>query len=466
MTTTIEFIGDVIVGSGGAPYIEFTNIPQTYTDLKVILSTRGTVAGASGNKWRDCQLSLNGSTANMSWKYIYGIGTSSGAVSNANPSAFPTPASDATAGVFGNAEMLFPNYRSSTTKIWKTFAVSGNNLNASVQVSILGSWANNAAITSMRFTPDSGNFAEFSSASLYGIKSMNQIEPGVKAIGGNSVYQANGYWVHEFVSNGTFTPLQSLECDLLIVGGGGAGSLDHGGGGGGGGVLTATNFPVTARNYSCTIGMGGRGAEGNYQNAINSTNQSGTTARVFGRSEAGGNTVFDGTYTANGGGGANSFGSTTGGGAGGSGGGGGGGASGAGGASNQPSYTGFTKYGNAGGAAGGPTGGGGGGAGGAGGPSGAGNGIGGASLYSSITGINRAYAGGGGGGVHTSQPGTTNNGSGGANGNSALLNYRTKYLLDAIWFGGGGGGSGNDGNPTYNYAGSGFQGIIVIRYPI
>jgi hypothetical protein len=42
MATTYEAIATVEVGSGGAATIAFTSIPGTYTDLKLVASTRDT----------------------------------------------------------------------------------------------------------------------------------------------------------------------------------------------------------------------------------------------------------------------------------------------------------------------------------------------------------------------------------------------------------------------------------------
>ena len=39
MATMVK-LQTVTVGSGGASSIDFTNIPQTYTDLKIVLSAR------------------------------------------------------------------------------------------------------------------------------------------------------------------------------------------------------------------------------------------------------------------------------------------------------------------------------------------------------------------------------------------------------------------------------------------
>ena len=60
---------------------------------------------------------------------------------------------------------------------------------------------------------------------------------GVKAIGGNDVYEVSGYKVHAFTTSGTLTVRTQLSIDILLVGGGGGGGCDNAGGGGAGGVM-------------------------------------------------------------------------------------------------------------------------------------------------------------------------------------------------------------------------------------
>ena len=83
-----------------------------------------------------------------------------------------------------------------------------------------------------------------------------------KATGGTTAY-ADGFWYHTFTSSGTFTPLQNLTCDILVVSGGGGagnGSAGAGGGGGAGGLLGFTSQSVTTGAKTVTVGAGGAGA--------------------------------------------------------------------------------------------------------------------------------------------------------------------------------------------------------------
>jgi hypothetical protein len=62
---------------------------------------------------------------------------------------------------------------------------------------------------------------------------------GVQKATGGTVVVYDGYYYHSFTSSGTFTPLQNITCDILIVAGGGSGGFGNGGGGGGAGGLLA-----------------------------------------------------------------------------------------------------------------------------------------------------------------------------------------------------------------------------------
>ncbi len=231
---------------------------------------------------------------------------------------------------------------------------------------------------------------------------------------------------------------------VLIVAGGGGGGFDNGGGGGGGGVLDL--WPgVYSQGYGVGIGGGG-GPQAN-----------GGNSSIFG------NTAYGGGR----GGNVNTTGAT-----GGSGGGGGG---------TDPGNTNYSGnyqpggYSNIGGRGGWRqggscnsthyyAGGGGGGAGGQGGDAwsggtGPGTMQGGVGFSSGISGNTYAYgAGGGGGGDNCSSYW----GSGGSNGGGSGAWGRGATGSNASYYGaGGGGGSGRSGQ-----GGSGYQGIVIVRYPI
>ncbi len=248
-------------------------------------------------------------------------------------------------------------------------------------------------------------------------------EPTALATGGTITY-IDGYAVHTFTSSGTFTPSQTLNAEVLVVGGGGGGGATYGGGGGGGGIAYNSSYSLNTSPVTVTVGSGG---------AIETNGE---------------NSVF-GTITAYGGGHGGSSNScvvivnAT---SGGSGGGGGYSGSGASGTAGQ---------GNSGGSGIGCsspyTGGGGGGAGGSGtnGNSSSGGNGGNGAAYS-ISGTSVYYGGGGGGNGYYATGGSGGLGFGQNGGGN------TTSLV------GGGGGGGSTGASL----GAGGNGVVIIRYPI
>lgn len=166
MASTYKAIATATVGSGGAANIQFTSIPATFTDLCVLLSYRAVVSGPTDGK-----ISINGSTSNFSWKSVYGTGSAAVSGNNtANNALGQVQGAASTASTFTSVQIYIPNYASSANKPFSTEYGTENNA-ALAYVGFVGAlWANSAAITSLTITLDSGNIAEFSTATLYGIK--------------------------------------------------------------------------------------------------------------------------------------------------------------------------------------------------------------------------------------------------------------------------------------------------------
>lgn len=169
MATTFVKIQTVTVGSGGAATINFTSIPQTYTDLKLVYSAR---IARTGQNADDVLLSFNTLTTTFTNTYVYGNGAS--AVSGTTPVRYGgiLPATTATASVFGNSEVYIPNYTSANNKSFSVDSVSENNAATAYQILVAGLWSNTSVITGITLTPANGTaFDQYSSATLYGIKS-------------------------------------------------------------------------------------------------------------------------------------------------------------------------------------------------------------------------------------------------------------------------------------------------------
>ena len=160
-----SLIETVTVGAGGAASIEWTGIAGTGQDLLVVFSLRCTTSNATGS------LTINGSDADRSWVILYGTGNGSGtnAYTSSNISAMQVENAD-TANTFSNGQLYISNYASSANKSMSVDSVTENNGTVAQSVLQAISWAQTAAITSLKLNARSGNLAEFSTASLYKIK--------------------------------------------------------------------------------------------------------------------------------------------------------------------------------------------------------------------------------------------------------------------------------------------------------
>lgn len=453
--------------TGNSTSVTFSNIPQNFTDLVIIVSGVGAVQDGYSILCQVGNTSID-TGSNYSTTRIGGNGTatSSGRATAASYMRLQNlTGQSTTSGNVTNLLINFMNYSNGTT--FKSVINRANQTNGSypgVEL-LINLWRNTSPINIIQLFPFTGaSFATGSTFTLYGIECAKT----PKADGG--IITTDGtYWIHTFTNSGLFVPKQSLTCDYLVVaGGGGGGGLQEWGGGGGAGGLRST---VTATGgggslesalslssgigYTVTVGAGGAGKP------------------IRGTGNQGSNSTFS-TITSTGGGGGGGItrspdvanAPTTGG----SGGGGEvlpstftGTNTGAAGTTNQ-GYAGGNGYSS-------PTvynyskAGGGGGAGGVGqtgqqgtsssSPSSpAGNGGNGVAV--SISGFSVTYGGGGAGGAYFSTITSTGGSGGGGNGGNSSNNASNGTSNT------GGGGGGNGSTST----GSGGSGIVIVRYAV
>ena len=456
----------ITVGAAGAASVTFQNIPQTgYTDLKIVSSARTT--SGNGDDYGIVVMgygstpTFDTNSANYSYKQLVGNGSSATSTGGtfAGALAFRFCGGGSTANTFGNGEVYIPNYTGSTAKSVSSDAVSETNATGATQSMWASLWTGTNAITALRISSGSGNFAQYSTFSLYGLAAVGAtpvIDP--KATGGDIIQTDGTYWYHAFLSSGTFTPKVGLTCDVLVVAGGGGGASA---GGGAGGVLgfASQNLP-SGTAQTVTIGAGGNSGTGSLSGSAATQG----TASSFGSLTA---TVGGGIGSRTGNAGDTSGGSGGSGGGGGSSAGtlitGGAGTSGQGyaGGNNAPTSTSSSPYSS----------GGGGGAGGVGGQGNggsiSGNGGAGVNTYTNATwlssaltvtglGVSGYIAGGGGGGLYVAGGTVAIGSAGGGNGGSGVAG--TNAIPNT---GGGGGGAGGSAN-----GGAGGSGLVIVRYTV
>lgn len=424
--------------------VEFTSIPGTYTDLVIVANIKGTSASNYLN------LRFNSDTgSNYSRTTMSANGSSATSERRSNQTQINTDYNEVIEANFNYVNTLhIMNYSNTTTN--KTVLCRANNAATGTGTTI-GLWRNTAAITSIQLVANNNTFDVGSNFSLYGIKAW-AAETTPKATGGY-VYEDSTYYYHSFPFSGTFTPNQSLSCDILqIAGGGSGGNGYYSGGGGAGGLVYLNSQSLTATGYTVTVGAGGvsTGTGGNGTSGNNSQFASLTAAigGGYGAGGAAGGPVAGGSGGSGGGGAAD----------------GNGGGAGAGGAGSQ-GFNGGNSI-----SPGGPNsaGGGGGGFGSAGlnaTSNSGGNGGNGVNTYSSWasvtnTGASGYYAGGGGGGGGAAAGATGGTGGLGGAGNGSGYNNSPAVTPGLVSTGSGGGGRTGGGGS----GGNGGSGIVIVRY--
>jgi len=169
MANTYTLISSVTVGSGGASSISFTSIPQTYTDLVVLVSSRNNSSNYGG-----FYMKLNGSTlgTNVTAKKLQGDGSS--ASSNSSTEINWTK-SDLTANTFASTQIYIPNYTSSNNKSVSIENAPENNATAGGILHMTAwLWSQTAAVSEIAFGTFDGSFpndyfVQYTTAYLYGI---------------------------------------------------------------------------------------------------------------------------------------------------------------------------------------------------------------------------------------------------------------------------------------------------------
>ena len=149
--------------------ITFSSIPATYTDLLVKFSSR-----CNATAVQNMAISLNGSTANFTFKNLYGGGSLSNNYGSGNGSTNLigiAEGNDYTASTFDNGEIYIPNYATANYKSISADSVTETNAAEAYIEPFASLWSNTAAITSVGLATTSGSFLQYSSFYLYGIKS-------------------------------------------------------------------------------------------------------------------------------------------------------------------------------------------------------------------------------------------------------------------------------------------------------
>jgi hypothetical protein len=162
-----DALATVTVPSGGVASVTFAGIPAGYKHLQIRTLYRNT----SGQS--NVRMTFNNDTAaNYSWHEVYGYGQpspESGAAPNQSYMSIILGASGTTNQAVGITDIL----EYSNTNINKTArTLTGSDTNGGIEYILFrsGNWRSTTAINRIDLTASAGNFGQFSSIALYGVK--------------------------------------------------------------------------------------------------------------------------------------------------------------------------------------------------------------------------------------------------------------------------------------------------------
>ena len=160
------------VGAGGVATVTFSSIPANYEHLQIRFITRNNRSGQSVDA---LNIKANGDSSAVYANHRVQADTSSATASGGTSLGYAifaqTPASTATANIFGTGIMDILDY--SNTNKYKTFrTLSGFDANGSGYAGLYsGLWQSTAAINSLTISSNDGSgILQYSSFALYGIK--------------------------------------------------------------------------------------------------------------------------------------------------------------------------------------------------------------------------------------------------------------------------------------------------------
>jgi hypothetical protein len=198
------------IGAGGASSVTFNNIPQGFTDLKVVVSSRG----ANANFTDVLPFAVNGSF-NLSSTWLQGYNTAASSDRYTTAQTYNTyirePAATATANTFSSTELYFPDYTSGN---FKTIVIddTAENVSSTNYFLRIGAavYPSTSPITSLTFTISNAAIVQNATFSLYGISNVYDTAlPTVPTMG--AITDQAGFF------SVAFTPAASDQADAYYA---------------------------------------------------------------------------------------------------------------------------------------------------------------------------------------------------------------------------------------------------------
>jgi hypothetical protein len=171
----MRLIQSITVGPSNVSNIIFSNIPQNFTDLVVLISGRSTAT--TGNQTSNTTvIGLYPNNAgypdvSTAFRTLFGNGSAAGSTSETGQYVLGgyVPNSNATANIFGSTKIEIVNYSGTTQKVYTSQSVAESNSSAATQVLVSATDTQTPAVTSISMDTAGGSWLSGSTAYLYGI---------------------------------------------------------------------------------------------------------------------------------------------------------------------------------------------------------------------------------------------------------------------------------------------------------
>ena len=168
MANTYNLIATQTVGSGGTAQIDFTSIPQTYSDLVLVTSLRTNNTGS--NYGEPLLLKFNDITTGFTHSRLEGYSNAVSSSSETDNMFSRANNANQLSNTFSNNKTYISEYTGTSFKTFITDSVVETNTDFNEMYMYGSLWSNTNAITKISLYGNAGGtFVQYSTASLYGI---------------------------------------------------------------------------------------------------------------------------------------------------------------------------------------------------------------------------------------------------------------------------------------------------------